>query len=384
MPVYLDYNATTPLDPRALEAMLPFLTEHHGNPSSVHRFGRTARSAVDRAREQVAGLVGAQPGQVIFTSGGTEANNLAIKGVAALNRPGHVVIGATEHPSVAESAASLGEEGWRVVALPVDGDGRLVEPAIEPALSLRPALVSVMWANNETGVVQDVASLSARVREHGGLMHTDAVQAAGKIEVDFAASGVNLMSLSAHKINGPKGVGALIVDKSVEIRPMLHGGGQEKNRRSGTENVAAIVGFGAAAGLAKSRLADYRARLKTLRDRLESELCELDGIEIFGARVERLPNTVCFGAAGIDGETLLLGLDRAGIAVSSGSACSSSHREPSPVLRAMGIEPGLALGAIRVSLGFGSTGQDIEDFMTVLTMQWRQLRRMTGRAVGQA
>lgn len=382
MPVYLDHNATTPLDPRALEAMLPFLTEHHGNPSSVHRFGRTARSAVDRAREQVADLVNVQSGQVIFTSGGTEANNLAIKGVAALNRPGHVVIGATEHPSVVESATSLGDNGWRAVVLPVDGNGRLVESEIDTVLSLRPALVSVMWANNETGVVQDIASLSARVREHGGLMHTDAVQAAGKIEMDFSASGVNLMSLSAHKLNGPKGIGALIVDKSVELKPLLHGGGQEKNRRSGTENVAAIVGFGAAAGLAKSRLADYRARLKTLRDHLESGLRALDGVEIFGATAERLPNTVCFGAAGIDGETLLLGLDRAGIAVSSGSACSSSHREPSPVLQAMGIEPSLALSAIRVSLGFGSTEQDVEDLMTALVMQWRQLRRTSGRAVG--
>jgi cysteine desulfurase len=213
-------------------------------------------------------------------------------------------------------------------------------------------------------------------------MHTDAVQAAGKIAVDFAASGVNLMSLSGHKINGPKGVGALIVDKSVELRPPLQGGGQEKGRRSGTENVAGIVGFGAAASLAKTRLAGYETRLTILRDHLESALRALGGIEIFGAGAKRLPNTVCFGMDGMDGETLLLNLDRAGIAVSSGSACSSSHRKPSPVLTAMGIEPGLALSAVRVSMGINNTGQDIEDFMKTLAAQWQRLRPVAMRAAG--
>jgi cysteine desulfurase len=382
MPVYLDHNATTPVDARVLEAMLPYLTEHQGNPSSAHRFGRVARAAIDKAREQVADLVGAQPGQVIFTSGGTEANNLAIKGVTALNEPGRMVVGATEHPSVIEAAASLKKQGWQVSLLPVDGHGRLIEAEVDSMLRLRPALLSVMWANNETGVLQDIAALGARTRVHGVLLHTDAVQAAGKTGVDFSASGAHMMSLSAHKIGGPKGVGALIVDKAVELEPLLHGGGQEKDRRSGTENVVGIVGFGAAASLAKAQLADHGARMKRLRDRLESQLRALGEIEIFGAAAARLPNTVCFGAYGIDGETLLLNLDRGGIAVSSGSACASTNREPSPVLLAMGVDADLALSAIRVSLGSGNTENDIEVFMAALATQLRQLRRMAGRAVG--
>jgi cysteine desulfurase len=382
MPVYLDHNATAPFDARALEVMLPYLTQQHGNPSSVHRYGRAPRAAIDRAREQVAELVNAHPSQVIFTGGGTEASNLAIKGFAALHESGHLVIGATEHPSVTEPAESLKKNGWRVSVLPVDGQGRLIGTETEALLKLRPPMVSVMWANNETGVIQDIPALAAKVRANGGVMHTDAVQAAGKIEVDFSASGAHLMSLSAHKINGPKGVGALIVDKSVELMPLLQGGGQEKGQRSGTENVAGIVGFGAVASLAKAQLADYGTRMRLLRDRLESELQALGDIEIFGAQANRLANTVCFGTHGVDGETLLLNLDRAGIAVSSGSACASQHREPSPVLQAMGVDPAVALSAIRVSFGAGNTAQDVDTFIAALTAQLRQLRRMAGRAVG--
>jgi len=382
MPVYLDHNATTPLDPRVLDAMLPYLTAHHGNPSSVHRFGRATRAALDRAREQVAALVNAHPSQVIFTSGGTEANNLAIKGTTAVDVTGGVAIGATEHPSVTEPSASLKEAGWRVMVLPVDKAGRLPSSVAESLRDSRSALVSVMWANNETGVIQNIATLAAEARASDALFHTDAVQAAGKIELDFAASGVHLMSLSAHKINGPKGVGALVVDAAVELKPLLHGGGQEKDRRSGTENVAGIVGFGAAAELAKACVADYGTRVLKLRQRLEAKLSAVGGIEIFGGAAERLPNTVCFGTAGVDGETLVLRLDRSGIAVSSGSACASQHREPSPVLRAMGIEPELALSAVRVSLGHDSTEQDVDTFAAALASQLVQLRRMAGRAVG--
>lgn len=382
MPVYLDHNATSPLDARVLEAMLPYLTEQHGNPSSVHRYGRAARAAVDRAREQVAELVNAHPTQVIFTGCGTEASNLAIKGFAALHQPGHIVIGATEHPSVTEPAGSLKKNGWRVSVLPVDGQGRLLGTETDALLKLQPQMVSVMWANNETGVIQDIPVLAARVREYGGVMHTDAVQAAGKIEVDFAASGAHLMSLSAHKLNGPKGVGALIADKSVELLPLLQGGGQERDRRSGTENVAGIAGFGAAASLAKVQLTDYGGRMRLMREKLETELRALGGIEIFGAQANRLPNTVCFGTHGVDGETLLLSLDRAGIAVSSGSACASSHREPSPVLQAMGVDPALALSAIRVSFGAGNSAQDVDTFIAALAAQLHQLRHMAGRAVG--
>ncbi|MHB8624045.1 MAG: cysteine desulfurase family protein [Sulfuricaulis sp.] len=382
MPVYFDHNATTPLDPRVLEAMLPYLTEFHGNPSSVYRAGRAARAAIDQAREQVAELVNAHPSQVVFTSGGTEASNLAIQGITVLKQPGCMAIGATEHPSVTETAMIRRHDGWQIAVLPVDEQGRLREPQMELEINRRPTLVSVMWANNETGVIQDIAKISALARECDVVMHTDAVQAAGKIAVDFAASGVHMMSLSAHKINGPKGVGALVVDKSVSLQPLLFGGGQEKDRRSGTENVAGIVGFCVAATLAKTRLANYSSYMLPLRSRLESGLRALGGVEIIGANVDRLSNTVCFGTIGVDGETLLLNLDRAGFAVSSGSACSSSRREPSPVLTAMGIETDLARSAIRVSLGYGNTEQEIDAFVTALAAQLHQMRRMSRRAVG--
>ena len=374
MPVYLDHNATTPMDPQVLEAMLPYLGEHFGNPSSVHRFGRAARAAVERARAQVAQLVQAHPSQVIFTSGGTEANNLAIKGAAALCAPGLIAVGATEHPSVAEAAGALRRQGWRVATIPVDTQGRIGPEVIEATLRQRPALVCAMLANNETGVIQDIARLAEAARASGAILHTDAVQAAGKIEVNFTDSGAQSMSLSAHKINGPKGAGALIVEKSVEIEPLLHGGGQEKNRRSGTENVAGIVGFGAAAAAARARLAVYGARMSALRARLESGLDTIGGIEVFAAGAPRLPNTVCFAAAGVDGEALVLHLDKAGVAVSSGAACASGTAEPSPVLTAMGVAAELARGALRASLGAGNTEEDIDIFIRALAAQLPRLR----------
>lgn len=374
MPVYLDHNATTPLDPQVLEAMLPYLREHFGNPSSVHRFGRAARAAVERARAQVAELVQAQPSQVIFTSGGTEANNLAIKGAAAFCAPGVIAVGATEHPSVAEAAGALRRHGWRVATIPVDTQGRIGPEVIEATLRQRPALVCVMLANNETGVIQDIARLAEATRAAGAMLHTDAVQAAGKIEVNFTDSGAQLMSLSAHKINGPKGAGALIVEKSVELEPLLHGGGQEKSRRSGTENVAGIVGFGAAAAVARARLVVYGARMSVLRARLESGLDTIGGIEVFAAGAPRLPNTVCFAAAGVDGEALVLNLDKAGVAVSSGSACASGTAEPSPVLTAMGVAAERARGALRASLGAGNTAEDIDTFIRALAAQLPRLR----------
>ena len=374
MPTYLDYNATTPVDKRVVEAMLPYLREHFGNPSSAHRFGRIAQAALEDAREQVAELVKAHPSQVIFTSGGTEANNLAVKGVTARNTPGHIAIGATEHPSVVTAAASLREDGWRVITLAVDGRGRVEMQALSEALKQAPALVSVMIANNETGVIQNVSAISELVRARSVVMHTDAVQAAGKVPLDFAATGAHLMSLSAHKIYGPKGVGALIVDKAVDLRPQLHGGGHEKDRRAGTENVAGIVGFGAAAELVRERLAEYGLRLSELRKRLESGLRAIGDIEIFSGGVARLPNTVCFGVSGMDGETLLLNLDKAGMAVSSGSACSSGSTEPSPVLLAMGISPDVARGALRVSLGWDSTASEVDAFVNVLGMEIANIR----------
>jgi cysteine desulfurase len=384
--VYLDHNATTPVDDAVLAAMLPFLREHYGNPSSVHRPGRTARAALERAREQVAALVGAHPAQVIFTAGGTEANSLALRGVAAVEvPPGRIAISAIEHPSVAETAEALGGQGWSVARIPVDSEGRVTVAGLEAGLDERAVLASVMWANNETGVIQDIAALSTVARERGVVFHTDAVQALGKLPVDFAASGAQLMSLSAHKIYGPKGVGALIVDKAVDFVPQLVGGGQEKARRAGTENVAGIVGFGAAAELARERLEMRRRRALALRERLTAGLRGLAagyGIVEFSASAERLPNTCCFAVPGVDGETLVLRLDQAGVAVSSGSACASGSGEPSPVLLAMGIDPQLARGGLRVSLGEGNTEADMDAFLTRLAVALVKLVPVPHAAAG--
>jgi cysteine desulfurase len=375
--VYLDHNATTPLDERVLEAMLPWLRGRFGNPSSIHALGREARSALDTAREQVAQLVGAHSSQVIFTSGGTEANNYALKGVAFRSAPGRIAIGATEHASVQAPASSLKRFGWGIDCIAADSGGICHVDALEGVLQEDTRLVSVMWANNETGAVLPVKALAERCREQGSLFHTDAVQAAGKLELDFPASGAHLMSLSAHKLYGPKGVGALIYDKAVDMEPLLHGGGQEKGRRGGTENLAAIVGFGKAAELACIELNERRHHLNALRVELEMRLTdELPQAVIFASEVERLPNTVFMSVPGLEGQTLIMALDREGIAVSSGSACGSEHTEPSPVLTAMGVESKMALGAFRISLGKDNTVQDVAALVEALVSQVKQLQRL--------
>jgi cysteine desulfurase len=366
MPVYLDHNATTPLDERVLEAMLPYLGRNHGNPSSVHRYGRLTRGAVDRAREQVAALVGAHPSQVIFTGGGTEANNLALKGLLA---PGEgLAVSRVEHASVVAPARALARRGHPLTFIEVDGDGRIDEARLAEGLAAGPRLVSLMLANNEVGTIQTLSPLAERVAEAGAWLHSDAVQACGKIMVDFAASGAHLMSVSAHKFGGPQGVGALIADKRLEIEPLIHGGGQERGLRGGTENVAGLVGFGKAAELAKSELAERAAHTGRLRDRLEAGLGALGGVTVFGVGVgaERLPNTAMFAAPGIDGETLLMGLDRLGVALSSGSACSSGSTEPSHVLTAMGVERETALGAVRASVGPATTEAEVDQLLAAL------------------
>ncbi len=373
MAVNLDYNATTPLDERVLEAMLPYLRTHHGNPSSLHRQGRIVRGAIERAREQVAALVNAHPSQVVFTSGGTEANNLALKGVCAALEPGHLIISAIEHSSALTPAQSLAKSGWRVEALPVDPHGQVTADRVRAVLAQDTRLVSVMMANNETGVIQDTRGISAVVRDAGAVFHCDAVQALGKIAVDFGAEGAHLMSLSAHKIYGPKGMGALIYDRSLSLEPLLHGSGHEAGLRSGTENVAGIVGFGAAAELVHGEWQAHGASLRRLRDYLEQRLHELPGVVIFCEHAERLSNTVFMALPGIDGEALKMNLDRAGIAISSGSACTAGSTEPSHVLTAMGIDPGIALGAIRISLGRDSTRRDIDVLIDALMRQCRAL-----------
>lgn len=379
-PVYLDHNATTPLDSSVREAMLPWFGDRFGNASSRHEYGRAARKAVDEARAQVAAAVNAHPTEVIFTGGGSEANNLFIKGAAALMKPGLVAVSAIEHPCVREPARQLIRSGWRCVEIAVDGGGRIDLAAFDRVLAEKPRLVSIMQANNETGVIQDVAALAKTVKTAGGWMHCDAVQALGKIEVDFRALGVHGLTLSAHKIRGPVGVGALIVDKRIELAPLVAGGGQERNLRSGTENVMAIVGFGAACELIVSYREARSREMAALQAVLEAGLVGL-GARIFSAGAPRLVNTSFFAIPGVDGETLVGRLDRAGFAVASGSACSSAHPEPSHTLLAMGVDAALARAAVRVSLGAGSTRQDVDGFLTALGENLASLRTMTAVAV---
>jgi cysteine desulfurase len=365
--IYLDHNATTPLDPRVLEAMLPYLGGPYGNASSVHRFGRAARDAIEAARLQVAALAGAQPAEVIWTSGATESNNFAIKGATAGAVPTRVIYAATEHPAVMEAAESLTARGWQVETAAVGADGLIDWPAFAAQVARAPlCLAAVMAANNETGVIQDVERAAKIVHGAAALFLCDAVQSAGKIPLDFPGCGADLMSLSAHKLYGPRGVGALLVKSGVELAPLLHGGGQEHGMRAGTENLAGIVGFGAAAELARQELDARAAALLELRLRLEAGLVALPGITIFAQGSARLPNTVQFAVHGWEGEALLMALDRRGIAVSSGSACASGKGEPSHVLLGMGLPREVAFGAIRVSLGVASTAAQVDRFLAVL------------------
>jgi cysteine desulfurase len=378
--VYFDHNATTPLDSRVLDAMLPYLRGEFGNASSRHEFGTVARKAVNDAREKVAALVNVQPSQVVFVSGGTEANNFFIKGAAGYLKPSQIAVSAIEHPCVAKPAQELARHGWKVRKLAVSRDGAIDLDDVDAALAEPTGIVSVMLANNETGVIQDVAGVAARARHANAWMHTDAVQALGKIPVDFAALGVHAMTISAHKLYGPKGAAALVVDKRLELRPLIAGGGHEQGLRSGTENVAAIVGFGAACELAAGRMADLAARFEKMRERLEQGLHEQDAV-IFGERARRIPNTAYFAIRGIDGEALVIELDKQGLAVAAGAACSSASTEPSATLLAMGVPPELARGAVRFSLGAGNSMGQIEEFLRTLAATVARLKRLTAMAV---
>lgn len=381
-PTYLDHNATTPVMPAVLEAMLPYFAQQYGNASSRHEYGRAARRALDAARQRVAHAVGAHPTEVIFTSGGSEANNLFIKGAAAHLPAGTVAISAIEHPCVRAPAQALRRSGWQLREVAVDGECRLASADFHAALAEQPALVSVMLANNETGAVQDIAALAAQaasITQGRAWFHSDAVQAVGKLPIDFRAlnaAGVHALTLSAHKLGGPKGAGALVIDKRVDLAPLIDGGGHERGLRSGTENVPAIVGFGLACELAVARLADATLRLRQLRGSLERGLVAR-GATIFAAHAERLPNTVYFALPGIDGETLVAKLDRAGFAVASGAACSAANPEPSHVLLAMGIAPEFARGAVRVSLGTANTAEDVAAFLRAFSATVSQLQALT-------
>jgi len=378
--IYFDNNGTTLLDPRVLESMLPYLSQQYGNATSRHLFGRSARQAIERAREQVADAAGAHPSQVILTGSGTESNNLAIMGIASINQGNAIAVSAIEHPCVTRPAVAMQKRGWHLNTIGVDADGKLDKQALADSLVSPTSLVSVMLANNETGVIQDIAEIAEIARKHQAFMHTDAVQALGKIKVDFSDLNVHAMTLSSHKINGPQGAGALILDKRVDIQPLLLGGGQEKGLRSGTEDVAAIVGFGTACELINKELLQRTATVRHMRDRLEQGLKQLDAM-LFGDRVERLPNTSFFAFPGIEGETLVMALDRKGYAVASGSACSSDSSEPSHVLLAMGIEHDIAKGAVRVSLSSSNSIEQVEAFLLVLQGELSRLRQLTAIAM---
>ncbi|MEQ1776624.1 MAG: cysteine desulfurase family protein [Burkholderiales bacterium] len=378
--VYFDHNATTPLDVSVLDAMLPFMREQYGNASSRHDLGIGARRAIDQAREQVAALVNVRPPQVVFTSGGTEANNLFIKGAAEILKPSQIAVSAIEHPCVAKPAEALARKGWSVRKLAVTREGKVDLNDVDAALQTPTGIVSVMLANNETGVIQPVAEIAERARTAKAWMHTDAVQALGKIAVDFEVLNVHAMTLSAHKIYGPKGAGALIVDKRIELSPLIAGGGHEHGLRSGTENVPAIVGFGAAAALAASRLSELAPRLEKLRARAERGLSGM-GAVLFGAQSPRVPNTSYFAFKGIDGETLIIELDKLGFGVAAGAACSSANPEPSATLLAMGIVPEIARGAVRFSLGAANTAQEVDDFLKALKQVVARFKNLTAMAV---
>ena len=376
-PVYLDHNATTPLHPRAREAMLPWLGERHGNPSSIHSFGQAARNAVEEAREKVAALIGGRPPEVVFTASGTEANNAVLAHAAQRGR-GHLVISAVEHPSIREGAARLEKEGFEVTRVSPGGDGIVPAAAVLAALRPDTRLVALMLANNELGTLQPVAEVAAGCRERGVPLLCDAVQAVGKMPVDAPALGVDYLVLGAHKFNGPLGAAAVWVRKGAELTPLLVGGSQERRRRAGTENVPALVGLGEAAAAAQEEMADRTAMLSGLRDRFEAELARRMPGVIFHCQVSpRLPNTSHVAFPGVEGEALLIRLDLAGFAVSTGSACSSGTVEPSKTLLAAGVPAEEALSSLRVSFGITNTPEELDAFLDALEREAAALRRVS-------
>ena len=381
--IYFDHSATTPLDRRVLTAMSPYLGGAFGNPSSLHHEGRVARAAVETARAQVALLIGAEPEEIIFTASGTEADNLALIGtVRASGRPGHLVTTSIEHAAILETCRFLAESGTKITHLPVDADGLVGPQSLLRALQSKVTLVSVMAANNVVGTVQPIEELAHLTKLHGVPFHTDAVQAAGKIPLDVNRLHVDLLSLSAHKLHGPKGIGALYVRQDTRLSPIVLGGGQERGLRSATENVAGIVGFGAAAAIAQEQLAEEATRLARFRELIARELNGvLPQSYLFGHPVHRLPGHLSFGLRGHERETgkLLAALDAAGVAVSAGSACSANHSGgPSGVLLAMGYDEERARGLLRLSLGRFNTEQEVDRFLEILP---RVLTQLTGAAV---
>ena len=375
--VYLDHNATTPVDPAVREAMLPYLEARFGNPSSIHAVGRTARVALDEARDEVAAFIGADPLSVVFVSGGSEANNMAIRGIATAKRDHgrHFVVSAVEHSSVLETCHDLEADGFRTTIVPVDETGMVEPKDVAAAITDETLLVAVLHANNEVGTIQPIEEVAALAHELGVPLLVDAVQAAGKMPVDVGALGCDMASFSCHKLYGPKGVGVLYIRQGLELKSLITGGSHEMRRRAGTENVAGIVGFGVACRLAAERREEYEKRMQQLRDRLWKGIAErISGVMLNGNPVSRLPNTLNVSFEAVEGESVVIGLDLEGVAVSTGSACASGKVKLSHVLVAMGLDDARVRGSVRFSLGRGTTESDIDHVLEVLPPVIERLR----------
>ncbi len=384
--VYLDNSATTPIDQAVFEEMKEYLTGKFGNPSSIHAHGRQVRLDLERAREKVANAIGADAREIFFTSGGTEADNIAVKGTAYAHRSkgDHIITSAVEHPAVLDACKQLEKEGFRLTILPVDDKGLVSIEKLRDAITDRTILITIMHANNEVGTVQPVGEIGELARERGIVFHADAVQSVGKIDVNVKSINVDLLSLSAHKIYGPKGTGALYVRRGTKLNPLVTGGSQEKGLRPGTENVAGVIALGKAMEMAAAGLDKETARLEGLRKKLKEGIeREITGASFNGHPTFRVPNILNYSFKYIEGEALLLGLDLKGIAVSSGSACSSSTMKPSSVLLAMGVSPEMARSSLRISLGKYNTEEDVDYFLTSLKEVVGRLRDMSPLASNQ-
>ena len=377
--IYFDNNATTAIHPEVLEEMMPFFAEQHGNPTSNHRFGRRAHTAIEEAREKVAYAVNAHPSQIIFTASGTESNNTIIHGVADGYPESIFGYSAIEHPCVSKPVEALRKRGFASIEIPVDQNGLVNIEFLSDIPSNQPTFISVMMANNETGVIQNMPEIVQWAKKNKAIVHTDAVQALGKITVDFEVLDVDALTISSHKAYGPQGVAALVVNNKIDVVPFIKGGGQERGLRSGTENLAGIIGFGKACERAAANTVLFDKTIRPLQSYLEQHLVQM-GAVIFGNQVKRLPNTSFFAFPRLDGVTLLTALDKKGFAVASGSACSSNSNEPSHVLLAMGIDKELAQGAIRVSMGVETTLEQVKSFITSLKMEIERLKQLAAMA----
>lgn len=384
--IYLDHAATTPTDPRVVERMLPYFTELFGNASSIYALGRRSQAAIDEARESVAHALGCRPTEIVFTGGGSEADNLAIKGVAfaARRRGNHIITSAIEHHAVLHTCQYLEQQGYTVTYLPVDEYGQVSPAAVQAAITPETALVTIMYANNEIGTIQHIAEIGAICRAHHVPFHTDAVQAGGLLELDVAALNVDLLTLSAHKFYGPKGVGILYMRQGTRLQPQVLGGSQERNRRAGTENVPGVVGAAEALSLAREERDQEVARLSSLRDELIEGVLAIPGVTLTGHPTRRLPNSASFAISGIEGESLLINLDLAGVAASSGSACTTGSVEPSHVLTALGLAPARARGHLRLTLGRSTTQADIQFVLAELPKLVERLRALSTQQVALA